>query len=79
MILVHFFKAFYQSRPLPQANLEANGTSSEYKMFGVDLEPYYLKDFVWFWVLATTISFVMFLGIGVFLHVRNLGSSKKLP
>lgn len=66
-ILVHFLKAFRYG------DEEANGTSTESSnsssSTGFSLADYRLQGFGFYWIWATTVSYVLYLGIGGFLHV----------
>lgn len=65
-ILVHFLKAFRYG------DEEANGTSTESSnsssSTGFSLADYRLQGFGFYWIWATTVSYVLYLGIGGFLH-----------
>ncbi|KAB7495119.1 Delta(7)-sterol 5(6)-desaturase erg32 [Armadillidium nasatum] len=69
-ILVHFLRAFYKRKDISESFEERSNTSDSFEstLFGVDLEKYYLKDLPFFWIVATTVSYVCYFGLGGFLH-----------
>lgn len=68
LILVHFLKAFHNdtisATPLGTTNSTSNSTS----VFGLKLEDYRLQGVGFYWICATSISYIFYLGIGGFLH-----------
>lgn len=65
-ILVHFLRAFRHEDPSNATTNTPSNSSS--LLFGIDLADYRLQGVGFYWIAATTISYVIYLGIGGFLH-----------
>lgn len=64
-IAVHFYRGLnieFDSRNVTQEG------PSEPGFLGVHWDDYYLKDWPFFWVVATAISYIMYFAVGGFLH-----------
>lgn len=69
LILVHFLKAFRNDTvaKVPLTNT-SNSSSQTSSLFSIDLEDYRLQNVGFYWVCASSISYIFYLGVGGFLH-----------
>ncbi|KAK7079319.1 hypothetical protein SK128_021123 [Halocaridina rubra] len=65
LILVHFLKAFQNETTSTSPTSSPNGTDS---LFNINLEDYKLQNVGYYWICATSISYIFYLGVGGFLH-----------
>ncbi|KAK3880002.1 hypothetical protein Pcinc_015476 [Petrolisthes cinctipes] len=69
LILVHFLKAFRNTTDVTtNITTSINGTGSGGLLLGIDLSQYHLQGLEFYFIVSTTVSYVMFLGMGGFLH-----------
>ncbi|XP_042238148.1 delta(7)-sterol 5(6)-desaturase erg32-like [Homarus americanus] len=68
-ILVHFLKAFqYGEQQQESGSISNTSITTSSDFLGFNLADYRLQGFGYYWVAATTISYIFYLGIGGFLH-----------